>query len=135
MIKLAEASAKSKAEARIGMVVSGRYRLVEVLAMGGVGVVYKGEHVHMHKWVAIKLLHPDAQDAPDLVARFRREAVVGAHVQHPNVIAATDFGELGDGSFFLVLEFVRGVTLRDIIQRGPMSSSRAVHIVKQLAAA
>src|SRR3954469_23613455 len=100
MIKLAEASAKSKAEARIGTVLSGRYRLLEVLAMGGVGVVYKGEHVHMHKWVAIKVLHPDAQNAPELVARFQREAVAGAHIQHPNVAAATDFGELEDGSFF-----------------------------------
>src|SRR5262245_39666487 len=135
VINLAEASAKAKAERRLGTIVSGRYRLTEVLAMGGVGVVYKAEHVHMHKWVAIKLLHSDAQDAPDLVARFRREAVVGAHVQHPNVIAATDFGELDDGSCFLVLEFVRGVTLREVIQRGPMSGSRAVHIGKQLAAA
>src|SRR5262245_28500432 len=101
-MKHAEVVAKAKAEARIGTVVSGRYRLVEVLAMGGVGVVYKGEHVHMKKWVAIKLLHPEAQDAPELVARFQREAVVGAHVHHANVIAATDFGELEDGSFFLV---------------------------------
>jgi eukaryotic-like serine/threonine-protein kinase len=134
-VHLAEVAAKSKAEARIGVVVSGRYRIVELLAMGGVGVVYKGEHVHMHKWVAIKVLHPDAQDAPDLVARFQREAVAGAHVQHPNVAAATDFGELEDGSFFLVLEYVRGATLREIVGRGALSPTRAARIAKQIAAA
>ncbi len=132
---LAEIAAKAKAEARLGSVVSGRYKLTEVLAMGGVGVVFKGEHIHMRKWVAIKVLHPDAQDAPDLVARFRREAVAGAHIQHPNVAAATDFGELDDGAFFLVLELVRGVTLREIIKRGPLPAPRAVDIGKQIAAA
>jgi serine/threonine-protein kinase len=134
-INVAELAAKTKAEARLGTVVSGRYRLTEVLAMGGVGVVYKGEHVHMRKKVAIKLLHPDSADAPDLVARFQREAVAGAHIQHPNVTAATDFGELDDGSFFLVLEYVRGTTLREIISRGPLGARRTVHIGKQLAAA
>ena len=132
---LAEVAAKAKAEARLGSVVSGRYKLTEVLAMGGVGVVFKGEHIHMRKWVAIKVLHPDAQDAPDLVARFQREAVAGAHIQHPNVAAATDFGELDDGAFFLVLEYVRGVTLREIIKRGPLPAARAVDIGKQIAAA
>jgi serine/threonine-protein kinase len=132
---LAEVAAKAKAEARLGSVVSGRYKLTEVLAMGGVGVVFKGEHIHMRKWVAIKVLHPDAQDAPDLVARFQREAVAGAHIQHPNVAAATDFGELDDGAFFLVLEYVRGATLREIIKRGPLSIPRAVDIGKQIAAA
>jgi serine/threonine-protein kinase len=132
---LAEMAAKAKAEARLGSIVSGRYKLTEVLALGGVGVVFKGEHLHMRKWVAIKVLHPDAQDAPDLVARFQREAVAGAHIQHPNVAAATDFGELEDGAHFLVLEYVRGVTLRQIIKGGRLPVPRAVDIAKQIAAA
>ncbi len=134
-ISLAEVAAKAKAEARLGTVVSGRYRLTEVIAMGGVGVVFKAEHVHMRKWVAVKILHPDAQNAPDLVSRFQREAVAGAHIQHPNVTAATDFGELEDGDFFLVLELVKGSTLRDIIKRGPLPVKRAVGIARQLAEA
>src|SRR4051812_43176341 len=103
--------------------------------MGGVGAVYLGEHVHMHKHVALKILHPDSAGLPDLVARFEREAVAGAHISHPNVAAATDFGELDDGSFFLVLEYVRGITLREVIQRGPVGSARAVGIAKQIASA
>jgi serine/threonine-protein kinase len=132
---LADAAAEARAAALVGTVLSRRYRVVELLAMGGVGAVYLAEHVHMHKQVAVKVLHPDAASLPDLVARFEREAVAGAHVQHPNVAAATDFGELDDGSFFLVLEYVRGTTLRDVIKRGPVPVGRAVRICQQIAAA
>ncbi len=116
---LADLAAKARASALLGTVISGRYRIVELLAMGGVGAVYLAEHVHMHKHVAVKVLHPDTQGLPDLVPRFEREAVAGAHIQHPNVAAATDFGKLDDGSFFLVLEYVRGTTLREVIQSRP----------------
>jgi eukaryotic-like serine/threonine-protein kinase len=132
---LGDVAAKSRASALVGTVVSQRYRIVDLLAMGGVGAVYLAEHVHMQKHVAIKLLHPDSQGLPDMVARFEREAVAGAHVQHPNVAAATDFGELPDGSFFLVLEYVRGTTLREVIKRGPLPAGRVVRIGRQIAAA
>ncbi len=115
--------------------ISKRYRIDEVLAMGGMGAVYKGEHVLMHKRIAVKILHPEIEGLPDLVKRFEREAVAGAHIVHPNVATATDFGELEDGSYFLVLEFVRGPTLFEVIKRGPVPPRRAVHIVRQLAAA
>jgi serine/threonine protein kinase len=94
---LADRAAMVRAAGLIGTVISQRYRVVDLLAMGGVGAVYLAEHVHMHKHVAIKVLHPDSAGLPDLVARFEREAVAGAHVQHPNVASATDFGELEDG--------------------------------------
>ena len=131
---LGDAAAKARAVALVGTVISRRYRIVDLLAMGGVGAVYLAEHVHMQKHVAIKVLHPDSAGLPDLVARFEREAVVGAHIQHPNVAAATDFGELEDGSFFLVLEYVRGTTLREVISRGPLTPGRAARIGRQIAA-
>ncbi|APR86317.1 serine/threonine protein kinase [Minicystis rosea] len=132
---LGDRAAKEKAQALVGTVLSGRYRIAELLAMGGVGAVYLGEHVKMHKHVAIKVLHPDAANLPDIAARFEREAVAGAHIQHPNVAVATDFGELDDGTHFLVLEYVKGTTLREVIKRGPISVARAVGIIKQIAAA
>jgi len=132
---LGDHAAKERAQALVGMVLSGRYRIVELLAMGGVGAVYLGEHVKMHKHVAIKVLHPDAQGLPEIAARFEREAVAGAHIQHPNVAVATDFGELDDGTHFLVLEYVKGATLREVIRRGPLPVARAVSITKQIAAA
>ncbi|HEU4538500.1 MAG TPA: protein kinase, partial [Polyangiaceae bacterium] len=75
------------------------------------------------------------ENLPELVERFRREALVGAHARHPHVAAATDFGTLDDGSYFLVLEHVRGVTLHEIVRRGPLAPARAVHVARQLAAA
>jgi serine/threonine-protein kinase len=131
---LGDQAAKVRAAAMLGTIVSGRYRITELLAMGGVGAVYLAEHVHMHKHVAVKVLHPDPLGLPDLVPRFEREAVAGAHIQHPNVAAATDFGKLDDGSCFLVLEYVKGTTLREVIRRGPMSARRAAHIARQIAA-
>src|SRR5580692_8150560 len=132
---LADLAAKERATALVGQIISRRYEILELIAMGGVGAVYLAEHVHMHKHMAVKVLHPDAQGLPDIVARFEREAVAGAHISHPNVAAATDFGELDDGSFFLVLEYVRGATLRDVIKRGPLPAARAAGIAKQIAAA
>ncbi|KYF74553.1 hypothetical protein BE11_20460, partial [Sorangium cellulosum] len=128
-------AAKQRAASYLGRVISKRYRIDEVIAMGGMGAVYRGEHVHMHKRVAIKILHPDTERLPELVERFEREAIAGAHIQHRNVATATDFGEAEDGSFFLVLEYVRGTTLHEIIRRGAMPAPRAVLIARQLAAA
>ena len=72
------------------------------------GAVYQAEHTHMHKRLAVKVLHPEMSRLPEVVARFEREAMAAAHIDHPNVAAATDFGKLDDGSFFLVLEYVEG---------------------------
>lgn len=127
-------AAIARAKALVGTVISDRYRLHNLLAMGGMGAVFTAEHVHMRKRVAVKLLHSDMQGLPGLVARFEREAIVGAHVEHTNVAAARDFGKLSDGSYYLVLEFVRGLTLRQLIYQGPISPRRAAHITKQIAA-
>ena len=56
----------------------------------------------------MKILHPESEDSPEIVARFEREALVGALVNHPSIASATDFGKLDDGSYFLILEYVDG---------------------------
>lgn len=122
------------AQSRVGTVISDRYRLHKLLAMGGMGAVYTGEHVHMRKRVAVKLLHPQMQKSAGLLARFEREAIVGAHVEHTNVAAARDFGKLPDGSHYLVLEFVRGVTLRELLRQGHIPIRRALRIARGIAA-
>src|ERR1041384_7804361 len=88
----------------------------------------------MRKRLAIKVLHRELTTVPDVVARFEREAMAAANIDHPNVAAATDFGKLPDGAVFLVLEFVQGKNLRDEMADGPISIERALHIARQIAA-
>lgn len=110
---------------QVGSIIQNKYRIEELLGNGSIGQVFRGRHLALKKQVAIKVLRPENAHRPDVVARFEREAQVGAHVIHPNIAAAMDLGQLDDGSRFLVLELVRGVTLRDVIQRGPLSLRRA----------
>lgn len=115
---------------------SDRYRLDELVAKGAFAGVYRGFHLKMRKEVAIKVLHPETENFPDLVARFEREAIVGAHIRHPNIAYASDMGAIEGGSCFLVLELVRGRTLRALIEReAPLEPERACRLLKQLASA
>jgi serine/threonine protein kinase len=121
-------------ESLVGRTLSGRYFIERVVGEGGMGAVYQAEHTHMHKRLAVKVLHPEMSRLSEVVARFEREAMAAAHIDHPNVAAATDFGKLDDGSFFLVLEYVEGKSLRQAIDEGPMELGRAFHIARQMTA-
>ncbi len=120
---------------RIGQLISGRYRICSLLGEGGMGAVYLAEHTHMRKRFAMKLLHPEMADREEVLARFRREAEAAAHVEHPNIVAATDFGQTDDGAFFLVLEYVDGISLRATLAKGAFGPVRALHIARQIALA
>ncbi len=119
----------------VGRTLSDRYRIERLIGEGGMGAVYQAEHTHMRKRMAIKVLHPDMSRMTEVVARFEREAMAAAHIDHPNVAAATDFGKLEDGSFFLALEYVEGKSLREVVCEGPMPVARALHVVRQIASA
>ena len=119
----------------VGSTLSERYRIDKLLGEGGMGTVYLAEHTLMHKRVAIKVLHPEMTRLPEVVSRFEREAMAAAHIEHPNVAAATDFGKLPDGAFFLVLEYVEGTSLREVIAEGPMETPRARAHRRQIASA
>jgi len=113
-----------------GETVADRYRINRVLGEGGMGVVYAAEHMLMRKEVALKVLHGDMNSMPEIVARFEREAIAAAAIDHPNVAGATDFGRLPDGACYLVLELLKGESLRDEIKKGPMPLSRALIIMR-----
>jgi eukaryotic-like serine/threonine-protein kinase len=117
----------------IGRVLAERYLVVSLLGSGGMGSVYRAEHVLMQKPVAVKILHRHMTTNAEVVARFEREAVVAGRIDHPNVAAATDFGKLEDGSFYLVLEYVEGTSLADVIDRGALAPYRALAIARQIA--
>ncbi len=118
-----------------GRVIAERYRLIKKLGEGAMGAVFLAEHIHMRKRFALKILLPEAMASPEIVARFEREAIAAGNIEHPGVCAATDFGRLDDGGFFLVLEFVDGKSLRAIVREGALSPARACGIVRQILAA
>ncbi len=126
--------AESEQRLAPGSLVAERYRVEGFLGEGGMGAVYRVEHQHMRKAFALKVLHRCLLNRPEVVARFEREARAAGSIDHPNVAAATDFGRLPDGSFFLILEFVRGRNLRDEIAAGAIEPRRATRIVRGIAA-
>src|SRR4026209_1157573 len=106
----------------VGTTLSGKYRIDARLNEGGMGTVYRGCHILMDKTVAIKVLQPSLAADEKIVARFSREARAASKISHPNAIAVTDIGESEDGIVFLVMEFLAGKTLKDVISdEGPMS--------------
>jgi serine/threonine-protein kinase len=126
---------KAEPAGMVGSTISGRYRIERLLGEGGLGAVYEAEHTLMHKRVAIKVLHAEMSKMSEVVSRFEREAMAAAHIEHPNVASATDFGKLDDGSFFLVLELIEGKSLREVIAKGRFPAARAVHVARQIASA
>ena len=118
-----------------GQIIAERYRVQKLLGEGGMGAVYRAEHIHMRKIVALKVLHAEMTTVDEVVKRFEREAVAAGRIEHPNVAAATDFGRLDDGSFFLVLEYAAGKDLRELVSAGALTPSRCVHIARQVAGA
>jgi serine/threonine-protein kinase len=116
-------------------VIAERYRILGLLGKGGMGVVYRAEHVHMRKTVALKVLHRELLGKDEVVARFEREAVAAGRIQHVNVAAANDFGKLDDGSYYLVLEYVDGQSLRALLDAGTITHARALGITRQIALA
>ena len=119
-----------------GDIISDRYRIVDQLGEGGMGAVFRAEHVHMKKMVALKVLLGELARHPEVVARFEREAVAAANIEHPNIVNATDFGKLADGSFFLVMEYVPGRSLRMELGTGmALEPARAIRIARGILSA
>jgi eukaryotic-like serine/threonine-protein kinase len=116
----------------LGRVIDGRYRVQVKIGQGGMGAVYKVEHLGMGKLAAMKLLHPALTADPELGRRFRREAEAVSRLSSPNTVQVFDFGE-SDGFMYLVMELVRGEDLGAILRRdGPLSFERARTIAIQV---
>ena len=122
-------------QAWLGKVVDGRYRVLEVIGRGGMGVVYRVEHLRMGKVAAMKVLHRDLADDSDVVHRFEREAAAVSRLHHPHTVQVFDFGTAG-GALYLIMEYVRGQDLGRIVDRdGPMPWARAAPLLAQICGA
>jgi serine/threonine-protein kinase len=119
--------------ARIGHVIDSRYRVTSLLGRGGIGTVYRAEHVTIKRPVAIKLLNNELRNLPEINERLLREAFATGRLTHPNCVGISDTGHLEDGSVYLVMELLEGVLLFDRLQStGRLDVMRALHIARHV---
>lgn len=117
----------------VGYTLAGRYRMVARIAGGGMGDVYRAHDLLLDRPVAVKVLQPSLANDPDLVRRFRDEARAAARLSHPNVVAVHDWGSEDEKTYFMVMEYVAGTDLRDVlVGRGPLDPVRAAEVTVAL---
>jgi serine/threonine-protein kinase len=117
---------------RIGTTLQGRYRVLDAIAAGGMGAVYRGERVGLQRIVAIKFLHGEVAEREQFRKRFEIEARAMSRLSHPHCVSVIDFGVV-DVPYF-VMDYVTGRPLGKLIEEGPIPITRALHITRQLLA-
>jgi TolB-like protein/Tfp pilus assembly protein PilF len=113
--------------------IAGKYRIVEEIGRGGMGVVFKAEDLKLKRMVALKFLPPHLLDSPELKERFLIEAQAAAALNHPNICVIHEVGESEERPY-IAMEYVEGETLRDKIRKGPLAPHEALTIASQVAA-
>jgi serine/threonine protein kinase len=113
-----------------GVVIDQKYRLTAILGQGGFGTVYRALHVQLNKEVAVKVLHPDYLQSPEVVQRFKQEGISACRVRHPNAVAVMDAGTTTSGVPYLVMELLEGHSLADeLMEKGAMRLRRCVELI------
>jgi eukaryotic-like serine/threonine-protein kinase len=117
----------------VGQVI-GTYAIVRRVGAGGMGEIYEVSHSRLAGRYAMKVLRPEVAATPEALARFQREAKVTSALQHPNIVHVIDFSTIEDGSPYLVMEFLDGPELLQVMKRsGPLRIPQVVSYVKQIA--
>jgi len=115
--------------------VSDRYQIIERIAAGGMGEVFRARDSVLGREVAIKILHRSLADDAEFIDRFRREAQAAASLNHPNIVAVYDWGASGD-TYFMVMELIEGHTIREVLtSRGALAPAQATDALRQTPAA
>src|SRR5574341_620695 len=123
-------------ETLIGTILDGRYRLDSLIGVGGMGDVYRATHVHLDTEFAVKLLKPEFVANQTAIKRFRLEAKAAGRIHHPNAVRVTDFGVTPERIVYLVMELVKGESLRGMMRNeGKLDYLRTVNIVRQVCGA
>lgn len=116
-----------------GDLVDGKYRIVRLLGEGGMGAVYEGENVRIHRRVAIKVLHAGVAANGDAVARFEREAQAAGRIGSEHIVEVLDLGQLADGERYMVMEFMDGESLSSRIHKsGRLTAAQVYPIAIQM---
>ena len=111
-----------------GMILSNRYEIIELIGTGGMSEVYKAKCHVLNRYVAIKVLKPEFSSDVNFVTKFRIEAQSAAGLSHPNIVNVYDVGE-DNGIYYIVMELVEGITLKEYIQeKGRLKSDEAINI-------
>jgi serine/threonine-protein kinase len=116
----------------IGKLIANRYLVGDVLGAGGLCTVYRGEDLRKQMDIAIKVLPADKANVKEFAARFQREVTTAKRIDHPNVAAISDSGELPGGGLFLVMELLKGTLLSNALEAGRMPRARALVIARQM---
>jgi serine/threonine-protein kinase len=117
----------------IGLTVGGKFVLREVISSGGMGTVFRADQLTLGRTVAVKVLKAELARDEEMVRRFHSEARAASRLNHPNTIAIIDFGQTPEGLLFLVMEYVRGCTLRDVLRdEFPIPRARLLEMMRQL---
>ncbi|MEW6732920.1 MAG: bifunctional serine/threonine-protein kinase/formylglycine-generating enzyme family protein [Acidobacteriota bacterium] len=117
----------------INVTIDGKYMIEAVIGRGGMGVVYRARHTNFNRQFAIKVLKSELVNDPQAVKRFRNEANAAGAIRHPNAIQISDFNITADGIAYLVMEYVEGRSLREILKKeGPISYARTVNLMTQV---
>jgi serine/threonine-protein kinase len=117
---------------RIGQTLLDQFRIEQKIGTGGMGAVYRAHQSTINRDVAIKILHPDLANNADAVRRFQREARISTALDHPNVVRVFLFGQLPDGSLYIVMELLRGRPLSDLLRVEQLPIQRAMHVLTQV---
>ena len=118
------------AEVAQGSVVDGRYRILRRIGSGGMADVWLADDTHLQRQVALKVLHARFAQDREFVERFRREAESAAGLQHPNVVAVFDRGDV-DGTYYIAMQYLEGRTLQQLIEAG-LTPEQAVGLIRQV---
>jgi serine/threonine protein kinase len=113
------------------MVVAG-YRLDRILGQGGMGVVYEATQLSLDRTVALKIVAPGVSADATFRARFRREGLIQARLEHPNIVTVYEAGEF-EGTLFLAMRLVRGSSLKELVERDELDSVRSLRILEPVA--
>jgi len=116
-----------------GTVLGSGYEVIRRLGQGGMGAVYEVEHVRLKKRFAAKVLRREVSAIPEYVKRLEREAVAAGHIEHPNIVQVVNLDETDEGQVYLVMEYLEGQDLGQVLESGPLAPNEALTLAIQVA--